>query len=88
MRSTGLHACSVLIREYRIKWKPPGENSVDFKLELRFSASPTAAHEADLRQKPLFLLMENCGNQRGHEFFDVMDVDDEEWEQCVITSSA
>jgi hypothetical protein len=29
--------------------------------------------------KPLFLLLENHG-KKGHVFFDVMEVEDEEWE--------
>ncbi|KAL7007850.1 Dcp1p-Dcp2p decapping enzyme complex alpha subunit [Cystobasidiomycetes sp. EMM_F5] len=64
-----------------IKWKPPSENSIDFKLELRFPPSSTDPREADLRVKPLFLLMENCGTKRGHEFFDCMHVEDDEWEE-------
>lgn len=66
---------------YSIKWKPPSENSIDFKLELRFPPSSTDPREADLRVKPLFLLMENCGTKRGHEFFDCMHVEDDEWEE-------
>jgi mRNA guanylyltransferase len=34
----------------------------------------------DFTAKPLFLLLENCGGSRGHVFFDIMEVEDDEWE--------
>lgn len=63
-----------------VKWKPPSENSIDFKLELRFPPTPRNPDEVDFSAKPIFLLLENCGGQRGHVFFDTMEVDDDEWE--------
>lgn len=65
---------------YSIKWKPPSENSIDFKLELRFPPTPRNPDEVDFSAKPIFLLLENCGGHRGHVFFDTMEVDDDEWE--------
>ena len=64
----------------RIKWKPPSENSIDFKLELRFPPDEHNPDRSDFSAKPLFLLLENCG-KLGHVFFDVMEVDDAEWEE-------
>jgi len=65
-----------------MKWKPPSENSIDFKLSLRFPALPNSS-KPDFRSKPLFVL--NVWSKRNrddnHEFFDTMDVDDEEWER-------
>ena len=63
----------------RIKWKPPSENSIDFKLELRFPPDQRNPDRADMAVKPIFLLLENHG-KKGHVFFDVMEVEDEEWE--------
>ena len=65
---------------HSIKWKPPSENSIDFKLELRFPCTTRNENEADLSAKPVFLLMENCGDRQGHVFFDTMEVDDDDWE--------
>lgn len=61
-----------------LKWKPPSENSIDFRIELRFPPSPDG--EADLWAKPVFLLNQWAGGNE-YEFFDEMDVDDDEWEQ-------
>merc|ERR1711939_512967 len=63
-----------------LKWKPPSENSIDFKLELRFPPTERNAEEADFTAKPMFLLMENCGKSQGHVFFDTMEISDDEWE--------
>lgn len=63
-----------------LKWKPPNENSIDFRIELRFPPSPLDPNECDYTAKPVFLLNQWCGGEE-YEFFDEMDVDDEEWEQ-------
>jgi len=63
-----------------MKWKPPSENSVDFKLELRFPSSSSRPNEPDTFAKPTFVLMQWCGGQT-YEFFDTMQVDDDEWER-------
>lgn len=65
-----------------LKWKPPGENSIDFKLELRFPPHVDDPNQVDLFAKPTFLLNEYFGGD-AYEFFDEMEVDDDEWELCV-----
>ncbi|MBW0482985.1 hypothetical protein O181_022700 [Austropuccinia psidii MF-1] len=61
-----------------LKWKPPSENSIDFRLELRFPPREGEPNEADFYKKPLFILMMNCGND-GEQFFDTIEMSDEEW---------
>jgi mRNA guanylyltransferase len=74
-----------------LKWKPPSENSIDFRLELRFPPLASSPAQPDLRAKPQFVLNVWLGKERGgarddkgkqrevYEFFDVMGVDDAEW---------
>lgn len=69
-----------------LKWKPPSENSVDFRLELRFPPSAADPAEPDFFAKPEFLLYTWLGGQ-AYEHFDEMDVDDEEWERSVSHES-
>jgi mRNA guanylyltransferase len=64
----------------RLKWKPPSENSIDFKAELRFPPLPNDPSEPDFYAKPTILLNTWLGGQ-DHEFFDEMEVDDDEWEK-------
>ncbi|KAH9857131.1 mRNA capping enzyme, catalytic domain-containing protein [Lenzites betulinus] len=67
-----------------LKWKPPSENSIDFKLVLRFLASPGKPNVPDFQTKPIFELHVWCGGDHGksrYEFYDVMYVDDDEWEK-------
>jgi mRNA guanylyltransferase len=69
-----------------IKWKPPSENSIDFKLVLRFPPSRSQTSVPDYQAKPFFALHVYCGEERGvpkYEPYDEMYVKDEEWEQCV-----
>ncbi|OXG93496.1 mRNA guanylyltransferase [Cryptococcus neoformans A2-102-5] len=62
-----------------LKWKPPSENSIDFKVELRFP--PLAdSDEPDYRAKPEFLLNTWLGGDR-YEFFDFMAMTDDEWQR-------
>ena len=63
-----------------LKWKPASENSIDFKLELRFPPSPHDANVPDFTVKPAFLLHTWLG-ANAHEFFDSMDITEETWEQ-------
>ncbi|KAK8869987.1 hypothetical protein IAR55_000557 [Kwoniella newhampshirensis] len=63
-----------------LKWKPPSENSIDFKLELRFPPSPSDPDEPDFYAKPTFLLHTWLG-QDAYEYFDTMEMDDDEWER-------
>lgn len=66
-----------------LKWKPPSENSIDFKLVLRF---PPLAHDPktpDFHAKPLFLLHAWTGGDgaQNYEQYDEMYVEDDEWER-------
>ncbi|GMK55809.1 hypothetical protein CspeluHIS016_0208650 [Cutaneotrichosporon spelunceum] len=61
-----------------LKWKPPSENSIDFRIDLRFPLGHDG--EADTFAKPVFLLTEWMGGDK-YEFFDEMEVDDDEWEK-------
>ncbi|KAF9052172.1 mRNA guanylyltransferase [Rhodocollybia butyracea] len=67
-----------------IKWKPPSENSIDFKLVLRFPPLFSNPSQPDFSAKPVFLLHVWCGDQNGvprYEQYDEMYVDDNEWER-------
>ncbi|KAJ7444940.1 mRNA capping enzyme, catalytic domain-containing protein, partial [Mycena latifolia] len=73
-----------------LKWKPPSENSIDFKLILRFPPLQDNPSQPDFHAKPVFLLHVWCGGERGaakYEQYDQMHVDDEEWEKQVMKSS-
>lgn len=63
-----------------MKWKPPSENSVDFKLELRFPPSKANAEGLDFYSKPTFVLLMWGGGHK-YEYFDIMNVSDDEWEK-------
>jgi len=69
----------------RLKWKPASENSIDFKLKLRFPPSPHDPDTPNFTAKPAFLLytwLGGSGNANSsYEFFDSMDMTDEEWEE-------
>ena len=65
-----------------MKWKPPSENSIDFKLLLRFPPTPGKPKVPDFQTKPVFELHVWCGDTR-YEFYDIMYVDDDEWERLV-----
>ena len=80
LADTWLAACGSL------KWKPPSENSIDFKLVLRFAPTPGKPKVPDFQTKPIFELHVWCGDDRGvprYEFYDVMYVADDEWERSV-----
>ncbi|KAI0072782.1 mRNA capping enzyme [Panus rudis PR-1116 ss-1] len=67
-----------------LKWKPPSENTIDFKLVLRFPARPAQPNEPDYFAKPVFELHVFCGDRGGqaqYEFYDVLRVEDDEWER-------
>lgn len=63
-----------------LKWKPPSENSIDFKLILRFLPSRESPRDPDYYSKPIFEL-HVWGGGRNYEFYDVMHVTDDEWER-------
>ncbi|KAG0328942.1 Dcp1p-Dcp2p decapping enzyme complex alpha subunit [Dissophora globulifera] len=60
-----------------LKWKPPSENTVDFKLTLEFRNQNGAQNSP---QKPQFLLFEWKGGQ-DYAPFGQMIVDDDQWER-------
>ena len=70
---------------FRLKWKPASENSIDFKLRLRFPPSPHDPDTPNFTAKPAFLLYTWLGgsanSNSSYEFFDSMDMSDEEWEE-------
>jgi mRNA guanylyltransferase len=68
-----------------MKWKPPSENSIDFRLVLRFPPSHEDPSKPDFFAKPFFALHAWSGGDR-YESYDTLTVDDEEWERCVHTS--
>ena len=70
-----------------LKWKPPSENSVDFKLILRFPQSATRPEKPDYYAKPIFELHVWTGDRGGvsnYEMYDTMEVEDNEWERLVL----
>jgi len=71
-----------------LKWKPPSENSVDFKLILRFPPLPGSPPQPDFHAKPLFTLHVWCGGEgasASYEPWDTMRVSDDEWERYVAS---
>ncbi|GLB34648.1 putative second step of mRNA capping [Lyophyllum shimeji] len=71
-----------------LKWKPPSENSIDFKLVLRFPPLRNQPEKPDFHAKPVFLLYVWCGDERGvpkYEQYDEMYVEDEEWERLKLS---
>jgi len=70
-----------------LKWKPPFENSVDFKLVLKFLPSATNPSQPDLYTKPIFALCAWLGGEgpkANYEPYDVMHVTEDEWERYVV----
>lgn len=63
-----------------LKWKPPSENSVDFRLRLKFPARPDDPAAPDYAARPAFMLMMNHGREGSH-YFDVLGVGEGEWEE-------
>ena len=66
-------------RSRSVKWKPPSENSIDFKLVLRFPPCAFDPDKPDFHAKPVFLLHVWCGGP-AYELYDEMYVEDDEWE--------
>ncbi|KAF8921076.1 mRNA capping enzyme [Mucidula mucida] len=67
-----------------MKWKSAYENSIDFKLELRFPPLLSDPSKPDFHAKPVFLLHQWLGGER-YEQYDDMYVDDDEWEQMKLS---
>ncbi|KAI0807741.1 mRNA capping enzyme, catalytic domain-containing protein [Fomes fomentarius] len=63
-----------------LKWKPPSENSIDFKLVLRFPPTHGKNAMPDFQTKPVFELHVWCGESR-YEFYDIMHMENDEWER-------
>jgi len=63
-----------------LKWKPPSENSIDFKLTLHFPPHPSSSASPDFTEMPIFKLHQWMGLE-DYEFFDYMTVTEEEWEE-------
>jgi len=63
-----------------LKWKPPSENSIDFRLQLKFPACQDDPARPDFAAKPAFLLLMNHGREGSH-YYDVLEVDDAMWEE-------
>lgn len=73
----------------RLKWKPPSENSIDFKLVLRFPPSKSNPSQPEFHAKPFFGLHVYCGDERGqprYEPYDALFMEDDEWEKWVSIS--
>ncbi|KZV90459.1 hypothetical protein EXIGLDRAFT_720319, partial [Exidia glandulosa HHB12029] len=69
-----------------LKWKPPSENSIDFKLELRFLPQQNGSQDTDSCSVPLCLLMVWCGKDV-YEYFDVLELDEAEWADMKASNS-
>ncbi|KIS66820.1 mRNA guanylyltransferase [Mycosarcoma maydis] len=71
-----------------LKWKPPNENTIDFKLILRFPPDldrDPRGNLPNLSVMPFFELHHYLGNSESedYEFFDELWVEPEEWRQMV-----
>ena len=77
-----LYPMSRPVDEPSLKWKPPSENSIDFKLDVRFPPVDGDPAQPDFYAKPNFLLNTWRGGEE-YDFFDMMDVDDDEWKKSV-----
>ncbi|KAG0266101.1 Dcp1p-Dcp2p decapping enzyme complex alpha subunit [Mortierella polycephala] len=73
----------VQTQPFKLKWKPPSENTVDFKLVLEF---PIHNGVQDFTQKPQFILHEWAGGQQ-YTPFGHMVVDDALWESWKASST-
>lgn len=62
-----------------IKWKPSTENTIDFKLGVRFPPSSTHDSTHKTSRKPFFELY--LFKENGHEYFDWFEMPDDEWER-------
>lgn len=66
-----------------LKWKPPSENSIDFKLILRFPpdfSKDCNGSIPDIWAKPIFELQWHLHGDV-HEYYDIMEMTDEQWER-------
>ena len=66
-----------------LKWKPPSENTIDFKLVLRFPpdfSKDCNGSIPDIWAKPIFELHWHLHGDV-HEYYDIMEMMDEQWER-------
>lgn len=81
---TSLHAPYVTGTTPNIlKWKPPQENTIDFKMQLCFPPDldkDPSGDTPDWTTKPTFKLLQHVHGDE-HEFYDWLDMEDEEWEE-------
>lgn len=71
---------------HSLKWKPPSENSIDFRISLRFPPLADEPGEADYHAKPEILLNTWLGGKQ-YEYFDSLTIDQDEWERSVVPTS-
>ena len=66
-----------------LKWKPPHENTIDFKLQLGYFpyAEDSEGEYEDYDAKPDIDLMVNHGDREGYQKFANLALTDEEWEK-------
>ncbi|KAI6036526.1 mRNA capping enzyme [Pisolithus microcarpus] len=67
-----------------LKWKPPSENSIDFKLVLRFPPLKANPSQPDFHAKPFFGLHRRRG-QAKYEPYDELQVENDEWESMKLS---
>lgn len=82
-RVRSLRASKLTFSSISLKWKPPSENTIDFKLVLRFPPHSRRSNEPDYLAKPIFALHAFTGGKDNYEPFDELYVEDDEWEECV-----
>ncbi|KAF9975355.1 Dcp1p-Dcp2p decapping enzyme complex alpha subunit [Actinomortierella ambigua] len=66
--------------EKMLKWKPPSENSIDFKVALEFPPNPHQPGTFDFSAKPRFMLGQWEGGNNYSPFGEMI-VSDAQWEQ-------
>jgi len=66
-----------------LKWKRPQENTIDFKIQLKFPPDlkvDLGANTPDWKAKPTFELLQHVHGDE-HEYYDWLDMEDEEWDK-------
>lgn len=80
-RITGGYTCGT--DRNILKWKPPHENTIDFKIQVRFPpdlAADQGGDTPDYTAEPFFPLLQHV-NGTTHEPFDYLDMGSDEWLQ-------
>lgn len=69
-----------VVTDRSLKWKPPNENTIDLKVRLLFPPQQNGdGTTPDLYAKPFFELLQHVHGDV-HEYFDYLDMSDDEWE--------